>query len=80
MCSTIPAVAPLMVQSLEEAIERFMPKQEEPKEVEQPKEEVVEAPIPEAVEETLVEEVKEEAPVEEAFIPERPKKKNKKNK
>lgn len=80
MCSTIPAVAPLMVQSLEEAIERFMPKQEEPKEVEQPKEEVVEAPIPEAVEETLVDEVKEEAPVEEATIPERPKKKNKKNK
>lgn len=82
MCSTIPAVAPLMVQSLEEAIERFTPKQEKPKEVEQPKEvkpEVVETLVKEdekREEEEVVAPVEEEVP---APTTEHPKKKNKKN-
>lgn len=79
MCSTIPAVAPLMVQSLEEAIERFTPKQEKPKEVEQPKEvkpEVVETLVKEDEKREEVAPIEEEVP---APTTEHPKKKNKKN-
>lgn len=73
MCSTMPAVAPLMVQSLEEAIERFTPKQEELKEEKTSVVEVKEEPV-EEVEEPLVEEERGGVVEEEPHL----KKKNKK--
>ena len=61
MCSTIPACAPLMVQTLDEAVERFSPKKPEPIVEDKKKEE----PIVEIPEETPVVEEKTEEKVEE---------------
>ena len=71
MCAKAPAAAPLVVQSLDEAIERFTPKSEVKKVVEayaEKKEEVVEEPvIAPVVEEAPVETVAEK---EEEIVPE----------
>ena len=64
MCSTIPACAPLMVQTLDEAVERFSPKKPEPIVEDKKKEEVVEEPIVKIPEETPVVEEKKEEKVE----------------
>ena len=64
MCSTIPACAPLMVQTLDEAVERFSPKEPEPIVKDKKKEEVVEEPIVKIPEETPVVEEKKEEKVE----------------
>lgn len=62
MCSTIPACAPLMVQTLDEAVERFSPKKPETIVEDKKKEEVVEEPIVETpVEEKTEEKVEEVA-------------------
>ena len=78
MCSNMPVLTPMVVQSLDEAIERFAVKKEADNSAETPEPVEEEELLEELEEEELpVEEVKEEDVVEEA-VSEEPKKEEKK--